>query len=202
MSGNRYNRGTRGQATGQANANLRRQIRRMQRESSAMLKIGPTAGDPPTISSNSKFVDRIVCVPPSDGLNDTITVGLICQALQNSVPGSNVPTTGPRGDFYILKIQIWAAGGVDSQLTATFLPNQLLINASPEQGAADPVSAIDYGTGSSRAGIKCQIPALNARLQDFETGNTDIVATKIYSGTGSSSTAGWGACHVTVRQKL
>jgi hypothetical protein len=201
MPNNGYNRGTRGQAVGRANANFRRQIRQMQRENGTVLKIGSAAGDPPAITNNGKFVDRIVDIPASDG-NDTISIGLICQALENKVSVGDIDSTGCRGDFFVLKIQIWATGAVDGKLTASFKPNNLLTNAGRLQDGADLVAATDFGTGSRRAGIKCHVPAANARLLSFNTGSPDLVATKIFSGTGSSSKAGWGTCHITVRQKF
>ena len=146
---------------------------------------GSISGDPPAITSQGKFIDRVVYVSPG---TDKLYIGSICQALKSA----ELSGSGPSGDFYIRSIKIWGAPYASNlnNVVIKFILNNLLVAAS---GNADPVIVRDYGSGARRPGVRCSIPMPAARLQNFDT-TSEVVVAELLDGSN--------CIHVSVRQKL
>jgi hypothetical protein len=156
----------------------------IERQLNPQPSFGSIQGDPPAITNQGKFIDRVVLLETTN----TITIGAICQALRSTA----LTSSGPSGDFYIRSIKIWGltSSTVGSPLAAKFLMTNLLTNAG---ASADPIAVRDYGTASRRPGVRCTIPLPQAKLQNFDTGSTIVVAELANN---------YDCIHVSVRQKL
>ena len=145
---------------------------------------GSLVGDPPAITNQGKFIDRVVHVEPG---TTNLTIGAISQALKSQ----GLTGSGPTGDFFIRNIKIWgiATGAAGSHVAAKFFLNNLLNSAG---SAADPVVVRDQGTYSRRPGIRCSIPLPASKLQNFDTASTVTIAELDVSD----------CIYISVRQKL
>ena len=145
---------------------------------------GSIGGDPPAITNQGKFIDRTVLVIP--GTNQ-LTLGFISEALKST----GLTGSGPTGDFFIRSIKIWGMPAVSngSYVAAKFFLGALITSAG---GNSDPVVVRDYGTASRRSGVRCSIPMVASKLQNFDTTSNTSVA-ELY---------GNECIHVSVRQKF
>ena len=139
----------------------------IERQLNPQPKFGSTVGDPPAITNQGKFIDRVVLVNP---VAAEITIGNISQALKSvELTGS-----GPTGDFYIRSIKIWGSPlKATLSVSAKFFLTNLLVAASSN---SDSVVVKDYGTTTRRPGVRCTIPLPASKLQNFDTTSTLVVA--------------------------
>ena len=158
----------------------------IERQINPQPRFGSVEGDPPAITNQGKFIDRIVLVSLD---NDNLTTGGISKALKSS----GLSSTGASGDFYIRTIKMWGFLQTNnSNAVAVKFRLATLLVAGQAGGNSDTVVVQDYGTGSRRPGVRCSIPLPAAILQDFNT-NSDIII---------AETSGVNCVHVSVRQKL
>ena len=143
---------------------------------------GSLVGDPPAITNQGKFIDRVVYVEPG---TVNLTIGAISQALKSQ----GLTGSGPTGDFFIRNIKIWGGPSDTSVLAAKFILSNLLNSAS---SGTDPVVVRDHGTYSRRSGVRCSIPLPASKLQNFDTASTVNVA----------ELSNFSVVHVSVRQKI
>ena len=144
---------------------------------------GSISGDPPAITNQGKFIDRVVYVDPG---TSELTIGSIAHALKST----ELSGSGPSGDFYIRNIKMWGTPLSSTPMSIKFILSNLLVSAG---GGADPVVVRDYGTGSRCPGVRCSIPLPVSKLQNFDTANTTVVADLVTIPK---------VIHVSVRQKL
>ena len=145
---------------------------------------GSLVGDPPAITNQGKFIDRVVLV-------DTTTTELTIGAISSALKSTQVTGSGASGDFYIRSIKIWGSpvAGPKNVVVAKFHLGSLIVAAS---SSMDPVVVRDYGTGSRRPGVRCSIPLPASKIQNF-----DLLSTVVVAETTASD-----CIHVSVRQKL
>ena len=124
----------------------------IERQINPQPRFGSIVGDPPAITNQGKFIDRVVLVEPG---TDNLTVGSICEALKSTA----LTGSGPTGDFYVTSIKIWGPPAITNNLyvAAKFFLSALLNSSNSN---SDPVVVRDYGTGSRRPGIRCTTPTL------------------------------------------
>ena len=156
----------------------------IERQINVQPKFGSLVGDPPAITNQGKFIDRVVLVETS---SDDLTLGAISTALKST----QVSGSGASGDFFITSIKIWGVPTTTAKnyVGAKFHIGTLTVSAGTQ---ADPIVIRDYGTGSRRPGIRCSIPLPSSKLHNFDVLNSTVVA----------ETTGADCIHVTVRQKL
>ena len=75
---------------------------------------GSLVGDPPAITNQGKFTDRVVYVDPG---TSELTIGSIAQALKSTELGGS----GPSGDFYIRNIKMWGTPLSSTPMSIKFI---------------------------------------------------------------------------------
>lgn len=160
------------------------ELRQIRRELTPQLLVGSVRGDPPAITNNGRFIDRVVRV--ANGTPGKLTVGDISVALKNSA------NNGPSGDFYIRCIKMWGVAGT-TPIGCNFEQANLVSNN--RLSGTDQIYVQDSGTYASLPGVRASVPLNHAVLQNFDTANTVTLANSI---TGPDNPI----IHVSVRQML
>ena len=116
---------------------------------------GSLVGDPPAITNQGKFIDRVVHVEPG---TSNLTIGAISQALKSQ----GLTGSGPTGDFFIRTIKIWGmpTGSNESLVGAKFLLSNTRWKASLDQTTTS-VQTNTAATTDNTTEVGKQIEALS-----------------------------------------